>query len=98
MENLPIAKSWLGVPLIHDDSVIGMLSLVRETDLHPYSAEDTTPATTFAVQAAVALQNANLYNKIEGFNRQLSFEVQQRTEAVLRLAQLDQAKSDFIFG
>ncbi|MCB8945026.1 MAG: GAF domain-containing protein [Ardenticatenaceae bacterium] len=95
VEGLPTAKSWLGTPLIHGKQVIGMLSLVRETD-NPYSQEDIAPATTFAVQAAVALENANLYNEIARFNHQLEYEIQQRTEAVLQLARLDQAKSDFI--
>ena len=95
VEGLPPAKSWLGAPLIHGEQVIGMLSLVRETD-NPYSQEDVAPTTTFAVQAAVALENANLYNEIARFNHQLEYEIQQRTEAVLQLARLDQAKSDFI--
>lgn len=95
MEGLPLAKSWLGIPLIHGEQVIGMLSLVRETG-DAYSYEDIAPATTFAVQAAVALENANLYNEIARFNHQLEYEIQQRTEAVLQLARLDQAKSDFI--
>jgi signal transduction histidine kinase len=95
VEGLPVAKSWLGIPLIHGEQVIGMLSLVRETG-DAYSHEDIAPATTFAVQAAVALENANLYNEIARFNRQLEYEIQQRTEAVLQLARLDQAKSDFI--
>ncbi len=92
---LPEAKSWLGVPLIHEKQVIGMLSLVRERD-EAYSQEDTSPATTFAVQAAVALHNAELYNRIDQFNRQLAYEVEKRTEAVIQLARLDQAKTDFI--
>lgn len=95
MEGLPRAKSWLGIPLIHGEQVIGMLSLVRETD-DAYGPEDIAPATTFAMQAAVALENANLYNEIARFNNQLEYEIQQRTEAVLQLARLDQAKSDFI--
>jgi signal transduction histidine kinase len=95
VEGLPLAKSWLGIPLINRDQVIGMLSLVRETD-DAYNQEDIAPATTFAVQAAVALENANLYNEIARFNNQLEYEMQQRTEAVLQLARLDQAKSDFI--
>ncbi len=95
VEGLTPAKSWLGAPLIHGEQVIGMLSLVRETD-NPYSQEDVAPTITFAVQAAVALENANLYNEIARFNHQLEYEIQQRTEAVLQLARLDQAKSDFI--
>jgi signal transduction histidine kinase len=95
VENLPIAKSWLGIPLIHGEDVVGMLSLVRETD-KAFSEEDVAPATTFAVQATLALENANLYREIARFNTQLEYEIQQRTDAVLQLARLDQAKSDFI--
>lgn len=95
VDGLPAARSWLGVPLIHNDHVIGMLSLVRESE-KSYSEEDTPPVTTFAGQAAVALHNAELYNQIERFNKQLGYEVEQRTEAVIQLARLDQAKSDFI--
>ncbi|GIK54417.1 MAG: GAF domain-containing sensor histidine kinase [Chloroflexi bacterium] len=95
VSGLPEAKSWLGVPLLHEKVVIGMLSLVRERD-EAYSQEDTAPATTFAVQAAVALHNAELYNRIDQFNRQLAYEVEKRTEAVIQLARLDQAKTDFI--
>lgn len=95
VEGLPLARSWLGVPLVHDKEVIGMLSLVRETD-EVYTQEDTIPATTFAIQAAVALHNAELYNKIDLFNRQLAYEVEQRTQAVIQLARLDEAKTDFI--
>lgn len=95
VSGLPKAMSWLGVPLIHERVVIGMLSLVREQE-EAYSQEDTAPATTFAVQAAVALHNAELYNRIDQFNRQLAYEVEKRTEAVIQLARLDQAKTDFI--
>jgi len=95
VSGLPEARSWLGVPLIHNREVIGMLSLVRERE-EAFSHEDTVPATTFAVQAALALYNAELYNRIDQFNRQLAFEVEQRTEAVIQLARLDQAKTDFI--
>ena len=95
VETLPQAKAWLGVPLIHAEQVIGMLSLVSETN-YIYNEEDASLATAFAGQAAVALQNARLYNRIGVFNQQLEYEIRQRTEAVLQLAQLDQAKTDFI--
>jgi signal transduction histidine kinase len=95
VSGLPEARSWLGVPLIHEREVIGMLSLVRERE-EAYSQDDAAPATTFAVQAALALYNAELYNRIDQFNRQLAYEVEQRTEAVIQLARLDQAKTDFI--
>ena len=81
VDNLPPARSWLGVPLIRSEVVIGMLSLTRETP-DPYSDDEITLATAFAGQAAIALVNARLYDNI--------------TKAYEQLERLDRTKSDFI--
>ncbi len=75
------ACSWLGVPLIRSEEVVGMLSLTRVTP-HPYSADETTLATAFAGQAALALVNARLYANLD--------------QAYEQLKRLDRTKSDFI--
>lgn len=99
VQGLPQARSWLGVPLTRFENVIGMLSLTRET-LQPYSSDETTLAATFAGQAAVALENARLYDEITRFSQTLEEMVKQRTEdlqiAYDRLEKLDRTKSDFI--
>ncbi|WP_420644859.1 GAF domain-containing protein [Candidatus Leptofilum sp.] len=99
IENLPLARAWLGVPLIHGEEVIGMLSLTRETTA-PFMQESIDLATTFAAQAAVGLENARRFDKTTRFSQQLEYEVAQRTQAIqeayARLEQLDRAKSDFI--
>jgi signal transduction histidine kinase len=57
-------------------------------------------ASTFALQAAIALENAGLYEEITRFNEHLEQMVQQRTEelnqALHSLERLDKNKSDFI--
>ena len=97
--NLPLARSWLGVPLIHSDQVVGMLSLVREA-VNPYTISEVTLAATFAGQASLALENARLYDKLERFNQQLEEMVEERTEQLRKaydqLERLDRTKSDFI--
>ena len=99
VETLPSARAWLGVPLMVNDEATGMLSLAREV-AKPYNQDEIELATTFAAQAAVALQNARLYNRTKRFNQQLEYEVAQRTEALTeaydRLEKLDRTKSDFI--
>lgn len=99
IESLPVARAWLGVPLIHSDEVIGMLSLARETTT-AYMDEEITLAEAFAGQAAIALENARRYDKSTRFSQQLEYEVHQRTRAIQeayeRLEQLDRTKSDFI--
>ncbi len=92
-------RSWLSIPLIRFDSVIGMLSLTR-AEAQAYSEDQGRLATTFAGQAAIALENARLYDKITRFTQQLEDMVRERTdalrEAYIQLEHLDQTKSDFI--
>lgn len=93
------ARSWLAVPLNRFNRVIGILSLACELP-DTYSEDQAKLAVTFASQAAIALENARLYDKISRFTQQLEDMVRERTEAVqvayLQLEQLDKVKSDFI--
>jgi diguanylate cyclase (GGDEF)-like protein len=57
-------RSWLGVPLMVKDQVIGMIALDR-AEVHPYTAEEIQLAMTFASQAAIAIENALLYQKTQ---------------------------------
>jgi diguanylate cyclase (GGDEF)-like protein len=86
--------SRLGLPLIHSNEVIGMLSLAR-TAAEPYRPEILPLAQTFAAQAAIALQNARLFGEVQRlattdaltklFNRRHFFEVaEQEFERALR--------------
>jgi len=59
LQDLLPARSWAGIPLIHEDNVIGMLSLARET-YTPFTEDEITFATVFACQASVVLENARL--------------------------------------
>ncbi|MBN1812553.1 MAG: GAF domain-containing protein, partial [Anaerolineae bacterium] len=53
-------RSWLGVPLMLGDRLIGMLALdKREPGF--YTPEHARLASAFAAQAAVAIENARLY-------------------------------------
>lgn len=96
---LPLNRSWLGVPLITQDKVIGMISLTR-LEADAFTENDVAVVLTFASQAAIALENARLYEKILSFNDQLEQNVAERTEELNRaytiLEKLDQTKSDFI--
>ncbi len=99
LEWLPVNRSWLGAPLISRDQVMGMISLTRR-EAGQFSSDDTVLVSTFAGQAAIALENAKLYGEITQFNEQLEQMVQQRTEELNRayqtLERLDKTKSDFI--
>jgi signal transduction histidine kinase len=96
---LPEARAWLGVPLILSNQVIGMLSLAHEIP-NAYDKDQVELAVTFAGQAAIAIENARLYEQIIRFNQYLEEVVRERTEALQitnkQLEHLDQTKSDFI--
>ncbi len=53
-------QSWLGAPLIGKTEVIGLLNLDKEQKYF-YTDEDAELARAFANQAAVAIENARLY-------------------------------------
>ena len=72
-------RSWIGVPLIAEDRVIGILSLDHDDPLH-FSAKDCELIQAFAFQAAIVLENARLFAK-----------VRQRAEQQAVLTELGQA-------
>jgi phosphoserine phosphatase RsbU/P len=55
-------RSWLGVPLIAKGVVLGVLNIDAHTP-HRFSPRDAETAQAFADQAAVALENAQLYEE-----------------------------------
>jgi signal transduction histidine kinase len=57
-------RSWMGVPLLLGDRLIGMLSLDKQVPGF-YTAEHVRYASAFATQAAVAIENARLYEGIK---------------------------------
>jgi PAS domain S-box-containing protein len=78
-------RSWLGVPLISRDQVIGLFSLDRNTP-DGFSADEVALAQTFASHAATAIGNARLYQAEE----QLAAELMALRQASLSLtASLD---------
>ncbi len=56
----PRFRSWLGIPLLVYDEVVGVMA-VKTQEPDAYSRDDLRVLTTIADQAAVALENARLY-------------------------------------
>jgi len=72
-------RSWLCVPLIASQQVLGLLSL-GDTRAQAFTQEHLRLAKSLAIPAAVAIQNARLYEQAEIF----------RSELEQRLADLEQ--------
>jgi len=57
-------RCWMGIPLIVKDMVVGMLTLDHREPNH-YTSNQANLALAFANQAAVAIENARLYQETE---------------------------------
>jgi len=92
-------ESWLGVPMIARDRVIGVIS-VESYKKHSFKQDDVILVTAIANQAAVAIENAQLYKDLEGLTYALEQRVMERTnelrEANLRLMAADRSKNQFL--
>ena len=67
-------NSILAVPLIGKDRIVGVLEVLNKKDGTVYISEDVELLTTFAAQAAIALENARLFQMTD---LQLSRRVQE---------------------
>ena len=72
--------SWLGVPLIAKGEMVGVIAL-EKTEANFYAVEHIQAALTFCSQAAVALENANLYQQ----SLQRAIEMDQRSQRLALL-------------
>ncbi len=57
-------EGWMGVPLVHRDQAIGVITLDSRTPGF-YTEDDARIATIFANQAAVAMENARLFSETD---------------------------------
>jgi PAS domain S-box-containing protein len=64
-------RSWLGVPLIHHDQLIGVLA-VDSKQPHHFTDEHIRLVTPFASQAAIAIENARLYEESQRLVQELT--------------------------
>jgi signal transduction histidine kinase len=69
-------RSIIGVPMLVDDEVIGVLSAWR-VRVDPFSERDAELLTDFAAQAAVAVRTAGLVRELEARGAQLATKVRQ---------------------
>ena len=81
------------------NKVNGMLTLSRSGPAS-FNQDDILLASTFAIQASIALENPRLYDDLNRFNQMMERMVEQRVDELSNahntLKKLDKNKSDFI--
>src|SRR5262249_22811362 len=76
-ENKPLsarlagARSHIVVPMLKDDELIGAIAIYRR-EVRPFTEKQIELVSTFADQAAIAIENVRLFDEIQDKSRQLA--------------------------
>jgi PAS domain S-box-containing protein len=77
-------KGWLGVPLIIQDSFIGYITLDSKKR-SAFGSHEAKLANLFASQAAQAIHNARLYERVTQYAETLESRIEERTQDLSKL-------------
>jgi PAS domain S-box-containing protein len=92
-------RSWLGIPLVASQNVLGLLCL-GDSKAHVFTHEHVRLAKSLAIPAAVAIQNARLYERAEIYGSELEKRLRDldQTRQALERAEENRARSEERFS
>ena len=85
-------RTALGVPMLREGVPIGALSLTRRK-VHPFTDKQIELASTFADQAAIAIENVRLFESVEARTRELAASLENLRTTQDRLVQTQKLAS-----
>lgn len=98
--NMKKIEASLCIPLFSKNNLISIIVLGNKVTRDAYNAEDFRLLQSLANQAAIAIENARLYQQVQNFNRTLQSKVDEQTRDIksknVQLEKLLKTQSEFL--